>query len=58
MTMPRKTHADRLFEMRAIDATVHAMLKTEERRRKEAKTNAAAKIAAAAITKAMRRHEA
>ena len=56
--MPRKTHADRLFEMRAIDATVHAHLKKEERRRKDAKTDAAAKTAAAVIAKAMRRHDA
>ena len=51
--MPRKTHADRLFEMGAISKTVHSMLKTEEDRRKAAKAKDAAKIAADAIAKAM-----
>lgn len=52
--MPRKTHADRLFEIGAISTTVHSMLKTEEARRKAAKAKDADRIAAAAIAKAMR----
>ena len=51
---PRKTHVDYLFERGAISAKVHAMLKVEETRRKEAKANDAARIMRTAISKAMR----
>lgn len=52
---PRKTHVDHLFERGAISAKVHAMMKVEESRRKEAKQNSAARIAKAVIAKAMKR---
>lgn len=51
---PRKTHVDHLFERGAISAKVHAMLKAQEAAKKAAKENDAARIARAAIAKAMR----
>ena len=51
--MTKRTHIDHLLERRGITKKLHAKLKAEEEARKHEAEQAAAKIAQAAIDKAM-----
>ena len=52
--MSKRTHIDRLLDRKGITKTQHAKLKAEEEARKHEAEQVAAKIAQAAINKAMR----